>query len=75
MRYLVLFSTLFGPSPNVRRPLPLAQILFHPIGLAQQEGDVLLGRFDEAVRGQQRLLELFGEFLLFLVAPTCSPAR
>jgi hypothetical protein len=52
----------------------LLQVFLDTLGFAQQDGDVLVGRFEEVVDDVHRLLELLGELLVLLVAPGVAQA-
>src|SRR5262245_51696201 len=55
--------------------LALRQVLLDALGLAHQEGDVLVGQLDEAGDDGHGLLELLGELGVLLVAPGVAQAE
>jgi hypothetical protein len=60
----------FGFRHLVIYLLSLRQILFNPFRFAEQERGVFVGGFDRAADELHVLLELFGELLLLLIAPS-----
>src|SRR4051794_6757954 len=52
----------------------LLQVVFDPLGLPQQEGDVLGGRLNKTRQHLHRLVELLGELGVLLVAPGVAEA-
>ena len=49
--------------------LTLLQVLFDPLGLAEQKRNMLVGRFGEPFHHLERLLELLDELVVLAVAP------
>src|SRR5215212_844411 len=47
----------------------LLEVVFDPLGLAEQERDVLLGHLQELLEDGDRLFELLGEPVVLLVPP------
>src|SRR5687768_6229399 len=54
--------------------LALLQVVFHALGLAEQERDVLVGRLDEPSDDLHRLFEFLDEFVMLAVAPARAEA-
>ena len=53
----------------------LLQVFLDTLGLAEQERDVLVGRFGKPLHDLERLLELFDELVVLPVAPGLAQAR
>lgn len=68
---LRFLTTAHRRDARAARQLLLLQILFDPLGLASQIRDVRVVGVDEALQVAQVLLELLGEFQVFLVAKCC----
>ena len=52
------------------RPLSaLLEVVLDPLGLAEQERDVLIGGLDKPLHDDERLFEFLNELLVLLVAP------
>ena len=54
--------------------LTLVQVFFNALGLAKEEGNVLVGRVNEAGNDFQRVLEFFHEFVMLAVTPASAQA-
>src|SRR5262245_8781099 len=65
----VVSSQFRAPLKSASRDLSLLQIFVNPIGLAQQERDVLIIGFEKVGHHLQIAVKLFAETLIFLVAP------
>ena len=69
---LVAAPTLSPNATTNAASLPLLKIFFNPLRLAEQIRDVLVVGIDEALQVTQVLLEILGEFQVFLIAPSAA---